>query len=582
MKTWVKKKTQASGDLTECQSGVAQLHWRQSCVVRPVFGTLETNKIALNLNHFDLIVDGNLHFMASGFDAPLKESVMKILLALILVVFSVGCERARMSKAGKAPEQASVQNKDAKPRNTEQESDHASADTGAAPVTQGADNSSNTAATTTATPAATPGEQLNPVKIPETNILEVQPDDRVATFNAMDADSIPTCQGDACDNPVITDDGKYPTRQKLRFTPRTHKLDMIFLLDTSASMRDEHQAVAREITKFISELSPDVAYRIGIMLAHGPRGVSKVGSLYSEDGRNLVISSEEIGKMVGKEQTAAEVSRLLTKRLAKLPTDRSDAQGEVGMLNLYTAFSDATKLNELKKHGMLGAESALLIVTVADEQDICFDYEETAKKTGKEYVPTYATERDRVAERGAFDRQDTCRSVVNGRRLQPEDVVRVVKQARNGLPVIFTGIHYLEGQVPERTDEFSKDNEAGRGYLQVIEEGRGIAVDMAKENFAMALSKIGDYSNFHMKYTDTFYIPAKVDLKRLDPNSISVRIRSANGIDHPIAAGNIRIHLDEVKQRVEVIIAYEALQQAYANKWITEGAELLINYGYKN
>ena len=501
---------------------------------------------------------------------------MKILLVLSLVILSLGCERARMSKTGTPPAETKAKPERFSP---------APGSTPANPTQASNSPTSQEEPVKDKKDGAAVDKNDAPTEKngPNDSMTLVQ-DENIMTFDGGESGTTPTCQGASCDQPILTDEGKYPTEQNLRFEPRTHELDIIFVLDTSASMRDEHQSVAREITKFISELSADVSYRIGIILAHGPRTKAnvKVGSLYSEDQKNLVISSAEIGKTVSKDQVAAKVSEILTARLAKLPIDRSEAQGEAGMLNLYTAFSDSVKRNELKRAGLLGDKAALLVVTVADENDICFDYEETSRRLGKEVIGTYATKLDRVREQNAFQAQDTCRSVANGQRLTAEDVVQAVHQARGSLPVIFTGIHYLEDQVPERTDEFSKDNEAGRGYLDVIEIGKGIAVDLASENFASALTKIGNFSNFHMKYENTFFIPGKVDVKRFDSNSVSVRIRSGDGQEHPIAAGNVRVKLDSAKQQVSVIIAYEALQSAYEQKWIGEGSKLLIDYGYKD
>ncbi|MGE0763328.1 MAG: hypothetical protein AB7N80_08620 [Bdellovibrionales bacterium] len=482
----------------------------------------------------------------------------------------LGCERARMKTAG---EPGLATQEKASPGLASPEQGQPTADTPAPPPPSQASNDDSMPATESA------------------GAVPVVPEVR-GVYNPDEEVSVATCQGADCAQAVISDDGKYTTDQPLRFEPRTHQLDILFVLDTSASMRDEHQAVAREITKFVAELSPDVSYRIGIMLAHGPRSKAgvRVGQLYAEAGGELVIKGNENGLAATAEErvaSAKRVSEALTQRLAQLPTDRSEAQGEAGLLNLYTAFSDGVRLSEMKRAGFLGDQSALLVVTIADENDVCFDYEEATHRLGKPVVGTYDTERDRKSEQAAFQAGDVCRSVANGQRLTPEIVAQTVRDARGGdLPVIFTGIHYQEDKVPSRDDKFSRDNEPGRGYLELIAAAsrikgmNGISLDLANPDFGQSLSKIGDFSNFHMKYENSFVIPGNIDLKRLDIESVAVSIRSADGEEHGFAAGNVRLHLDFKKSKAEVIIAYEALQMAYKKKWIQEGASLVIRYAY--
>lgn len=492
------------------------------------------------------------------------------LITLSLLLSLVGCERARMSVSGQPGSGTSSKTVPAQDEATAK-SDSDAATTG---TLRSTGVSGATGETGTSGQIASTGQSEARVYEPAIDTAE------------------PTCEGESCLQPIVTDEGKFVTNQPLRFHPRTHQLDILFVLDTSASMRDEHHSIAREINKFISQLSSDVSYRIGILLAHGPNSRTpgvKVGALYSGDGQGVVIKADEIRKDLLQQVSETElngavakkVGELLTSRLEKLPIDRSQAQGEAGLLNTYSALSNARNLDEMKRQGFMRDEAALLVVFVADENDVCFDYEEESKKQGKVFVGTYASERDRQSERAAFESNETCARVARGQRLTPADVVAAARQAKGEMPVIFTGIHYLEGQVPERHDEFAKDNEAGRGYLEVIRLSDGRAVDLASEDFGKVLAQIGDFSNFRMKYEDTFVIPDRVDLNKLDPLSISVRIVAPDGTEFPIAPEHVRVRINAERGQAEVIIAYEALAEAYKDGRIKEGSSLRILYGLR-
>lgn len=435
----------------------------------------------------------------------------------------------------------------------------------------------------------------------------INPDGVRAYTPAMDNSSA-TCRDDDCAQPMMTDAGKYVTEQPLRFQPKTRKLEILFVLDTSASMRDEHDKISREIGRFIAELSPEVTFNIGVLLGHGPRsnapGVA-VGRLYSKDGDPLVIKSEDVLNEVKRDSTlvadlqsrgvqardldreqrkqaAVKVAEILKRRLHQLPIDRSNAQGEAGLLNLYRALSGPVEKQELERAGMLQNDAALLVVFVADEQDICFDYAAASAAEGKQIVGSYSTERDRAAESNAFNSADTCGQVALGRRLTPEHVLTAARAAKGELPVIFTGIHYLKDTLPRRDDRFAGDNEDGRGYLDVIHLADGKAVDLGSEDFGKLLSQIGEFSNFRMKYEDTFEIPGSVDTDRLDPLSIELIIKSSAGRDHPILRGNVRARVNQRTGKAEVVVNFAALEYAYSQGWIDDGAKLIILYAEKD
>lgn len=414
---------------------------------------------------------------------------------------------------------------------------------------------------------------------------------------------------------IASDSGLIRDEIALQFQPRTKKLDVLFVLDTSASMRDEHQKISDEITSFISELSLDVSYRFGVLLGHGPHTrvkSVKVGHLYSETGKDQVIKADEFLEEIRSDrevveglhrahpdwseqdferelrsQAAHRVADRLRARLTNLPDEGGrGAQGEAGLLNLYKALGENRQ--ELKNQGFLRDESALLVIFLADENDVCYDYG-AAERRGEKVIRHYAKEIDLKTEEAAFLDAETCAHVANGQRLTPEIVAQTVRAAKTGWPTIVSGIMYIDEDSlvkAKASDQFSKDNEPGRGYLDLIKlmnEGasenasNGLVIDLADQDFKQKLSKIGDYSNFHMKYVDTF------EFKLSQPESLKsedlvLYIQSGNGEDHEVAKSAYTAGFDDKQKKFLVRFDYKELEVAYKAGFIDSGAKLILEY----
>lgn len=440
--------------------------------------------------------------------------------------------------------------------------------------------------------------------------VPVMPEPKAKIYDPGSDTTEATCTGNDCNENFMTDAGNFKTEQDFQLTPMTQKLDVVFILDTSKSMRDEHEKISREMSDFIAKLSPEVSIRIGVMLAHGPgtgaKGV-KVGYLFYRGSELPVIDSEDVLREVKRDsrlvmqlqqqgiqgidlekhqrqQAAARISEIMKVRLANLPNDRSKAQGEAGLLNLYKALTGAAEKAALKRAGILRDDAALLVVFAADEQDMCFDYSQPSLVTGKIHAGSYDKPIDETTEKAAFASNEICGRVTqDGQRLTPKHVFDAVKSAKGEMPIIITGIHYLDEERPDANDQHAGDNEMGHGYLDLIKLANGRAVNLKTEDFGNVLAEIGTFSNAKMKFEkNSFEIPGNVDPKRFEPKSVGVIIKTADGTQHPVDGANVETRNNEKTGRPEIVIKHEALEFIKNQGWSAPGTKLVIYYGYKD
>jgi hypothetical protein len=254
--------------------------------------------------------------------------------------------------------------------------------------------------------------------------------------------------------------------KKINVTKISKKLDILFVVDTSASLRlgpkksregGELPQIARQMGNFVSRLDPDTDYRIGVVLGHGPqsRYYGKLFSAGKNDPAFLDYSqyrAQEAARGGSTEQIEARVrqriSQALEKKMMSVPDDKSDAQGEALMLNLY-------KIAQQPKLCRKGA--SLAVIAVTDEQDVCYAYPKKATASdqaafSRGEVPVlkpYRAKSGKTVHQAdvhetRFFNSSYCAKAVKGRRLQSGDVSRALLalQSATGGKVIMNAIAY--------------------------------------------------------------------------------------------------------------------------------------------
>jgi hypothetical protein len=307
--------------------------------------------------------------------------------------------------------------------------------------------------------------------------------------------------------------------ETLSGNPLAEKIDILFVVDTSASLKEERSQIAAQMGAFIDKLKTNVDYQIAVMPAHGPATKNSpnnfYGRLYSSGGSDAAVIKYR--GIQGKNGVIDDLKR----KMLNLPTDHSDAQGEVGLLGLYRSLVDQSAKKAMEREGFLRRDAALAVVFVADENDACYDY----KKDGG--TPNY----DGSGKRDPHEQRtfDTICKLGGGVQLTPALVMKALEQAKGGMPLILTGILYTSNNIPKKSDKYAPENEMGRGYLDVIALGNGEAVNLAEHNFGSALARLGGYSQFRMEFNDTMLCRSSVNPDTMDLKSFSVTVSSKLG-----------------------------------------------------
>jgi hypothetical protein len=300
--------------------------------------------------------------------------------------------------------------------------------------------------------------------------------------------------------------------------PKATKVDILFVVDTSASMIEERSLIAAQMGSFIDKLNPDVDYQIAVMPAHGPQTQKSPNNFYGElysSGPN----DPQVIKYRGAQGKRSAIEELKSK-MKNLPNDRSDAQGEVGLLGLYASLLHPSLNQKMKSQGFLRADAGLTVIFVADENDACYDYSMGG-------TPNYdgSGRRDPVEQR-TFD--GICR-LSNGDQLTPRHVLMALDQEKKNMPIILTGIVYTSEVIPQKGDKYAPENEMGRGILDLIRMTGGNAADLANPNFGSSLAVLGDYTQSRLEFDESYLCDTQVPSSKIDLSSFEVTMTSRSG-----------------------------------------------------
>ncbi|MEO0336283.1 MAG: hypothetical protein AAF202_07805, partial [Pseudomonadota bacterium] len=253
----------------------------------------------------------------------------------------------------------------------------------------------------------------------------------VYEYSAPDPDPTPDpiCVTDNFEQPPV-DDAK--------------KLDVLFVVDSSASMDPEKRAVADGINKFIDELPDDTDYRLAVLPGHG------VGSNYYGKLIHFYKNGGEKVYTLSHQDSLSFLQDELKSTLINLPEQYSTDGGEAGLASLHQMLTgnNGQNLELAKSQGIFRDEAALAIVFIADENDIC-----SVAPDGVTFVVD-----NQYQEGPAFDANCVEQNVT------PETVYQALKDAKGNEPLMVTGVIYNgDNPVPS-----GGENELGYGLLETI------------------------------------------------------------------------------------------------------------------
>tara|TARA_Y100000590_G_scaffold468173_1_gene649839 strand:+ start:2000 stop:3874 length:1875 start_codon:yes stop_codon:yes gene_type:complete len=259
----------------------------------------------------------------------------------------------------------------------------------------------------------------------------------------------------------------------------TKKLDLLFITDTSGSLNEERAAIAQGIESFLDALPEDVDSRIAVMLAHGSQSAYS-GKLWQEGTEPVVLSSDVLSR--------TELKDLLLQKLGHVASDGASDGGEEGLFSLQKLLS-SNEFSEAQSHGFFRDDAAVMIVFIADEQDICAEYPDgVTPVVDAQHIEPVAKAND-------------CGDV------SPESVYQSLQNTLEDRPLVVGGVVYNQ----LRTVPSGGENEYGYGYIDLIRIAGGASIDLADSDYAPGLSSLGSLATVKMNLVSDFEVKGDFD-----------------------------------------------------------------------
>lgn len=307
-----------------------------------------------------------------------------------------------------------------------------------------------------------------------------------------------------------------------RVKQATTKLDILFVTDTSGSLDAERAGVADGIKNFVGQLSPNIDFNIGVMLAHGSTS-TYAGRLYKTDyNEPLVLKSKELN--------IDTIKTYLRKKLTVVKTDNDSDGGEEGLFSTARALKTGYK-EDIINAGIFRSDAALAVVYISDENDICARYPQgvtpVVDPDGKE-APAFVRDCEDVTAAGVYAQ---------------------LKSLKGTLPLTIGGVIYTgQNAIPA-----GGENEIGYGYTDIIALNNGISVDMAGLNISGGLTNIGAQTNGQINYLTEFQLKHT----GVDVNSIKVYVNGVK-VNHTYVAetNTVHIQLSDCISGSKIVIEY--------------------------
>tara|TARA_Y100000768_G_scaffold35372_1_gene23129 strand:+ start:18473 stop:19933 length:1461 start_codon:yes stop_codon:yes gene_type:complete len=277
------------------------------------------------------------------------------------------------------------------------------------------------------------------------------------------------------------------------------KVDLLFVIDTSGSLDSERQQIGDGVDAFLSALPSDVDVNIGVSLGHVG---SRAGKLYRKSSdAPLVLKSSEMDSDAIRSQ--------LSYRMRYTAGEGASDGGEAMLYSFYKML-DPDNVQAAKDEGFFRDESALVVVFVTDENDICARYPDGV-------TPVYDPQGSEVS---AFN--NYCGDVT------PESVLAKANIFASGKPLVMAGIVYHEESVVPSGGE----NEMAYGILELIDQASGAKIDLAGGNYHIGLNQIGSLAVKKLSLKTDFVLASS----NVDAETFEVKV---DNVDVPFSFNEI-------------------------------------------
>jgi len=316
------------------------------------------------------------------------------------------------------------------------------------------------------------------------------------------------------------------------------KLDVLFVVDTSKSLREgspgkagELARIAAQMDHFVANFPENTDINIGVMLGHGETTWN--GRLFqSSKGDPAVLKTREI-------RNRADLVRRLEDKMKKVPNESGGAEGEALLYSLFQSINVAGKRNEIIRQGLYRTDASLAVILVSDEQDVCFDYSDK-----NNYDPTTNAPYKPVAENGAITGKrakveedffkKVCMKADKGGLLRPDRVHEALTRLKGGSEkLVLMGLVYTSKNVAAGKQD---ENEMGHGIIQLVRNERTDklvdlgSVEEGPTKFAKELSFLGKHTQTEMHSSGAVAcVPQQIHPQAVDLRTVQVEVLTKDG-----------------------------------------------------
>lgn len=340
--------------------------------------------------------------------------------------------------------------------------------------------------------------------------------------------------------------GRLEFQQPLAQT-RVSKLDLLFVMDTSASMNDKKEAISNGLVQFVSRLPADSDINLGLLLAHGES--EWAGKLYRKGAEPAVLRSVELSPV--------ELSEQFFYKLTETPFE-AGSSGEFSLGALKLLLSDREHKEAAIAQGFLREDAALVVVFVSDENDICTFADELL------YQLCFSCSANSEWQWGQLGGGGFCYDSQDKAFVQYENYFDEMKNSTPNLSLSMAGIIYTGiNPVP-----IISQTSIGYGIREIVEASGGFLIDLGNprgepvsppnsNRISNAMGDFGDYARQIVESAgQTFQLPESQNI--LAP-SISIMVNNQD----------IGFTYDAIKK--QVTLSRPALG----------GAQIIIEYQYQ-
>jgi hypothetical protein len=296
------------------------------------------------------------------------------------------------------------------------------------------------------------------------------------------------------------------------------KVDILFVMDHSGSMRDDWERVANNVRHMVKELPADLDINYSVLLANG---AGLKGKLFAGNGVPVVISS----KTNSVNKVASYLQRTFT---AGMQQKDDVALGEAPVLSLYHAVTTHARANQ--KLGFFRPDAALSIIFMSDEQEVGFPFPDPQ-------APGLPPRCDAATE-DAIKREQYDKKGIN-----LDLAYNATKALKGDMPILTSAfVNITKEDLFRRNSKNSKClyDSLGYGYFELVDKTKGVLFSIQQDK-AEGLARCGKVLRERLALMKDFPLSKPAD--KVDVETITAAVDGAKAV-HTYKVASNSVHLD--------------------------------------